>query len=174
MLAIRKLIIGRLGLALAVVVAALSMASTASASGLPQQWDPRTVAVNHEVGNTFLLRPGEILAGPGDAADVQRVLTGWRQRDRRPFGVTVFTRTPQKGADPAREVLDAIARVRKATSMRPQGSARVAPNHVFVGEAAGGCGDQLLWRAARHGRAGLVREPGDTARGPAATREPAW
>ena len=121
---------------LAVVVAALATASTASAKGLPQQWDPRTVAVNHEAGNTFLLRPGEILAGPGDAADVQRVLTGWRQRDRRPFGITVFTRTPQNLADPAREVLDAIARVRKATSTRPQGSARVAPNHVFVGEAA--------------------------------------
>jgi hypothetical protein len=132
-------IIGRLLAVLAVVIAALGMASSsASASNeLPRQWDPRTVAVNRESGNTFLLRPGQILAGPGDAADVQRVLTGWRQGEKHPFGVTVFTRAPQNPADPAREVLDALARVRKATANRPQGPARVAPNHVFVGEAAG-------------------------------------
>ena len=33
-------------------------------------------------------------------------------------------------------MLDAIARIRKATANRPQGPARVSPNHVFVGEAA--------------------------------------
>ena len=136
MFAIEKQIIGRLGLVVAVVVAALAMASAASASELPRQWDPRTVAVNHDAGNSFLLRPGQILAGPGDAADVQRVLTGWRQGEQRPFGLTVFTRAPQT-ADPAKEVLDALAKVRKATAGRPQGPAQVAPNHVFVGEARG-------------------------------------
>jgi hypothetical protein len=131
-------IIGRLCIVLAVAVAALAMAASAAsaASELPRQWNPRTVAVNREAGNTFLLRPGQILAGPGDAQDVQRVLTGWRQSERRPFGVTVFTRPPQNPTDPAREVLDALARVRKATANRPQGPARVGPNHVFVGEAA--------------------------------------
>src|SRR3954451_4838748 len=105
---------------IAPVLAGAALALTgpaASADGdLPHGWDPRKVAVNHEAGNSFLLRPGQILAGPGDAADVQQVLTGWRQTDVRPFGVTVFTRAPQTPSDPAREVLDAIARVRKATA----------------------------------------------------------
>jgi hypothetical protein len=136
--AIGRQIVGRLVIVLAVAVAALAMTASAAsaASELPRQWDPRRVAVNREAGNTFLLRPGQILAGPGDAPDVQRVLTGWRQSEQRPFGVTVFTRAPQNPEDPAREVLDALARVRKATANRPQGPARVAPNHVFVGEAA--------------------------------------
>jgi hypothetical protein len=120
-----------------IVLAALALAASAASAAdeLPQQWDPRAVAVNHEAGNTFLLRPGQILAGPGDAQDVQRVLTGWRQAERRPFGITVFTRPPQNPADPAREIREALARVRKATASRPQGPARVAPNHVFVGES---------------------------------------
>jgi hypothetical protein len=136
--ALGRQIIGRLVVGLAVAIAALAMATSAAsaASDLPRQWDPRKVAVNREGGNTFLLRPGQILAGPGDAADVQRVLTGWKPSERRPFGVTVFTRTPQNPLDPAREVLDALARIRKATANRPQGPARVGPNHVFVGEAA--------------------------------------
>ena len=39
-------------------------------SELPAQWDPRRVAVNRDKKNAFLLRPGQILVGPGDAADV--------------------------------------------------------------------------------------------------------
>ena len=72
----------RLVLALAAAAGALAMTtSAASAAGeLPQQWDPRTVAVNHEDGNTFLLRPGQILAGPGDAPDVQRGADGLAAR----------------------------------------------------------------------------------------------
>ena len=105
-------------------------------SELPERWDPRKVAVNRDSKNAFLLRPGQILAGAGDAADVAKVLTGWKANDRRVFGVTTFTRTPADPEDPAREVLDALARIRKATADRPQGPARVAPNHVFVGEAA--------------------------------------
>src|SRR4051794_7693380 len=127
----------RFVVALALAGAALAMAvSSASADGgLPRQWDPHRVALNHEAGNSFLLRPGEIVAGPGDAADVQRVLTGWRQADSHPFGLTLFMHAPQNPDDPAREVLDTLARVRRATADRPQGSARVAPNYVFAGEA---------------------------------------
>jgi Subtilase family len=131
-------IVGRLVIVVAVAIAALAMATSAAsaANELPRQWDPRKVAVNREAENTFLLRPGQILAGPGDGPDVQRVLTGWKPSEQRPFGVTVFTRAPQNPLDPAREVLDALARIRKATAGRPQGPARVSPNHVFVGEAA--------------------------------------
>jgi hypothetical protein len=103
-------------------------------SELPERWDPRKVALNRDKQNPFLLRPGQILAGPGDAPDVQKVLSGWKPQERRTFGVTIFTRTPTNPDDPAREVLDAIAKVRKATAGRPQGPVRVAPNHVLVGE----------------------------------------
>jgi hypothetical protein len=103
-------------------------------SELPERWDPRKVALNRDPQNPFLLRPGQLLAGPGDAPDVQKVLTGWKPVERRTFGVTIFTRTPANPEDPAREVLEAIAKVRKATAGRPQGPVRVAPNHVLVGE----------------------------------------
>jgi hypothetical protein len=103
-------------------------------SELPERWDPRKVALNRDKQNPFLLRPGQLLAGPGDAPDVQKVLTGWKPVERRTFGVTIFTRTTANPEDPAREVLDAIAKVRKATAGRPQGPVRVAPNHVLVGE----------------------------------------
>jgi hypothetical protein len=135
----------RLALVLAVAAAALAAITSAASAdgGLPRGWDPRTVAVNHEDGNSFLLRPGQILAGPGDAADVGRVLSGWRTGEQHPFGLTMFTRTPQNPDDPAREVLDAIARVRKATAGRPQGPAQVAPNYVFVGEATANAGTPI-------------------------------
>ncbi len=122
---------------LALVLAALAtmVPTTAHAGELPQQWDPQTVALNREVGNTFLLRPGQILVGPGDAGAVGQVLTGWQQGEPTPFGVTVFTRKPQNLKDPAREVREALLRIRRATANRPQGPAVVAPNHVFVGEA---------------------------------------
>ena len=123
-------------------------------SELPAQWDPRRVAVNRDEKNPFLLRPGQILVGPGDAADVQKVLTGWKPGDVRPFGVTSFQRAPQNPEDPAREVLDALARIRKATSTRAQGPARVAPNHVFVGENA----------INFHGEPRIQGGPGSTAR----------
>jgi subtilase family protein len=107
-------------------------------SELPERWDPRKVALCSDKEAPFLLRPGEILAGPGDAPDVAKVLTGWTaDKERRPFGVTTFTRKPQNPDDPAAEVLEAIAKVRKATAGRPQGPVRVAPNHVLVGEGGG-------------------------------------
>src|SRR4051794_19211612 len=103
-------------------------------SELPERWDHRRVALNRDKENEFLLRPGQILVGPGDAPDVAKVLTGWKPQDRPTFGVTTFVRAVENPDDPAREVLDAIAQVRKATARRPQGPARVAPNHVLVGE----------------------------------------
>jgi hypothetical protein len=125
----------RVLLVLAVVFPAL--AATASASfDLPRQWDRAQVGVNRDQANQFLLRPGQIVAGPGDAADVARVLSGWRAQEQHPFGLTLFKRTTPNVSDPAREVLDALARVRKSTSSRPQGPAKVAPNYVLVGEAA--------------------------------------
>jgi hypothetical protein len=105
-------------------------------SELPAGWDPRKVALNRDSENEFLLRPGQILAGPGDAPDVAKVLTGWKPQERKTFGVTTFTRTPQNPEDPAKEVLAALAQVRRATASRPQGPVRVAPNHVLVGEGA--------------------------------------
>lgn len=158
--AIGRQIVGRLILMLAVAVAALAMTASAAAaaSELPRRWDPRKVAVNREAANKFLLRPGQILAGPGDAPDVQRVLTGWQQSEQRPFGITVFTRAPLNPLDPAREVLDALARVRKATANRAQGPARVSPNHVFVGEAAAAAAINFM------GEPRLQGGPGSTVR----------
>ncbi len=104
-------------------------------SELPARWDPRKVAVNRDKENSFLLRPGQLLVGPGDEKDAQAVLTGWKVQDKRTFGVTTFARPTQNPEDPAKEVLDAIARLRKATTNRPQGPVRVAPNHVLVGES---------------------------------------
>jgi hypothetical protein len=78
--AIGRPIVGRLVIAVVVAVAVLAIAASAAfaAGELPRQWDPREVAVNREGGNTFLLRPGQNLAGPGDAADVAKVLPGRR------------------------------------------------------------------------------------------------
>ena len=170
---------------LALAVAALATTTSAASAGeLPAKWDPRAVAVNREPGNTFLLRPGQILVAPGDAADVARVLKGWKPHEQRPFGITVFTRPTQNPADPAREVMDALATIRRATANRPQGPAQVAPNHVFVGEAAsasainfmgepriqGGPGSTV--RQATHaGRAADAHDPAGTA---AASRSRCW
>jgi hypothetical protein len=151
-------------LGLAVTAALAGLAATASVSmasvNLPRDWDPAAVAVNRDAANTFLLRPGQIVAGPGDAQDVQRVLSDWRQDDRHPYGLTLFTRTPQNPADPAKEVLAALSRVRKMTSNRPQGPARVAPNYVFVGESVAGAADAINFSGEPRVQGG----PGSTAR----------
>jgi len=62
----------RIVLALGAAAGALAMTtSAASAAGeLPQQWNPRTVAVNHQDGNSFLLRPEQIIAIGDDVNDV--------------------------------------------------------------------------------------------------------
>ena len=56
--------------AVAVATSAIFASGAFASGGLPRGWDPHTVAVNDEPGNTFLLRPGQIIAGPGDAPDV--------------------------------------------------------------------------------------------------------
>jgi hypothetical protein len=119
-------------IALALALFAVS-ATSAAAADLPAQWDPHTVAVGQDAGNSFLLRPGQILAGPGDAQVVARYLPGWRQVDQRPYGVTLFTRTPTDWSDPAKDVMAQVNRIRAATG----GSVSVGPNYVFVGESAG-------------------------------------
>jgi hypothetical protein len=101
---------------------------------LPKAWDPRRVAVNRDEKNRFLLRPGQLVAGPGDAEATAEVLTGWKRSERAKSGATLFTRTPENPKDPAKEVLTSITRARKATAGRKQGPVRVAPNYVFVGE----------------------------------------
>ena len=148
---------------LIVVVAALAAfgllnVAAARAQSLPSHWDPATVAVNHDPSNTFLLRPGQLLAGPGDGRDVARVLgAAGTPTTTHPYGITLFTHAvASRRWTRRREVLNAIARVRKATSLRPQGAAAIAPNYVYVGEAASAA-DQLLRRAARAGRPRIER-----------------
>ena len=79
-------------------------------------WDPSAVAVNHEPGNTFLLRPGQILAGPGDAPDVAARADRLARASAAVQPRRVHAHAAQTSAIPPREVLDAIARVRKATA----------------------------------------------------------
>ena len=118
-------------------------------SELPARWDPRKVAVNRDKENGFLLRPGQLLVGPGDEKDAQAVLTGWKVQDRKTFGVTAFTRTPQNPEDPAREVLDAIARATKGHRQPPAG-----PGPRRAQPRPRGRGDHAHRRAAPAGRPG--------------------
>ena len=152
--AFSRQIVARFAFVLAAVVAALAMtSSSAFSSELPGQWDPRTVAVNHDAQNSFLLRPGQILAGPGDAADVQRVLTGWRQGEQRPFGITVFTRAPQSD-DPAKEILAALAQGPQGHG-QPPARARAGGAQPRVRRRGGGArrSTSTASRACRAGRA---------------------
>jgi hypothetical protein len=123
-------------LPLVLAAAALGLSATAASASLnlPQQWDPQTVAVNQDPANAFLLRPGQIVVGPGDAPDVKPLLPGWGQDEQHPYGLTLFTHKTTS-TDPAKEILAALTRIRRATARRPQGPAAVAPNYVFVGES---------------------------------------
>ncbi len=151
------------GWAVILLVALAALSANAFAAGMPVQWDPNQVAVSPDDSNSFLLRPGQILVGPGDAAAVARVLDGTAgsAATRAPYGITLFQKRPDKPETAAQEVLDTLAKIRKATAERRQGPARVAPNHVFVGEAVPPRGrDQLHGRAAHPGRPRLHRAPG--------------
>ena len=129
---------------------------------MPVQWNPNQVAVSPDDNNSFLLRPGQILVCPGDAAVVARVLdgTGWKGGDARAFGITLFQKRPDKPETAAQEVLDTIAKVRKATAGRKQGPARVAPNHVFVGESVPATADAINFM----GEPRIQGGPGSTVR----------
>jgi hypothetical protein len=121
---------------LAVAYGALGLLASVASADLPSAWNPAQVAENHDASNHFLLRPGQILAGPGDGPDVAGVLgSSWRTVDG-PFGMTVFVKTTAPGTDPAKEILSALAKIRAKTAGRAQGVAKVAPNYVFTGEAA--------------------------------------
>jgi hypothetical protein len=98
---------------------------------LPAAW--KDVVLSPDPANRFLLRPRQILAAPADVADVRKNLPEWRpDTENHTSGSTLFTLAGGTGT--AEEVLDTIARLRKATSGRPQGPVKVAPNHVLVGE----------------------------------------
>ena len=128
-------IVGRLALVAGFVVAGLATTTAAAAANeMPKKWICVRSPSTARPATPSSCARGSFLAGPGDGADVARVLPDWKRNDTRAFGVTLFTRAP-KTSDPAREIREALARVRKATSGRPQGPARVAPNHVFVGES---------------------------------------
>ena len=133
------------GWALLLLVALAALSANAFAAGMPAQWNPAQVAVSPDDSNPFLLRPGQILVCPGDAADVARVLsgTGWKSSDTRAYGITLFVKEPDKPEAAAQEVLDTLTYIRKATAKRKQGPACVAPNHVFVGEAVGTTTDAI-------------------------------
>ena len=106
---------------------------------------------------------------PGDAPDVAKVLTGWKpagaphlrrhrcSRARRRTRTTPRTRSSRRSRACARP-----------PPSRPQGPARVAPNHVLVGEA----GDHADRRAARPGRSRLLRARGQAAEDAAAAHHP--
>jgi Subtilase family len=98
---------------------------------LPAAW--KNVVLSPDPANRFLLRPRQILVAPADVADVQKHLPDWKpDAENHTSGSTIFTLANGNGT--AREVLSALATVRKATAGRPHGPAKVAPNHVFVGE----------------------------------------
>jgi hypothetical protein len=97
---------------------------------LPRAW--KNVVLASEKDETFLLRPGQILAAPEDAGVTQENLPpGWEAKDKSESAVLFQL---SGGTGTAQEVLDALAKVREATAGRPQGPAHVAPNHVIVGE----------------------------------------
>jgi hypothetical protein len=124
-------------LVLAVAFAALGLLVSVASADLPSSWNPAQVAENQDASNHFLLRPGQILAGPGDGPDVAGVLgSSWRTVDG-PFGMTVFVKATAPSSDPAKEILGALSRIRAKTAGRAQGVAKVAPNYVFTGEASG-------------------------------------
>lgn len=101
---------------------------------LPSAWKRTAVAFNRDKANPFLCRPGQILADSRDAAEVAKLLPDYKPTESK-AGTTLFTGKPQHPDDPAREILDQLTKIRRATGQRPQGPARVAPNHVLVGEA---------------------------------------
>src|SRR3954451_10316814 len=92
---------------------------------LPRAW--KNVVLAAENDETFLLRPGQILAAPEDAGVTRENLPpGWEASDKTESAV-LFQLSGGNGT--AQEVLDALAKVREATAGRPQGPAHVAPNH---------------------------------------------
>ena len=58
------------GWAAILLVAFAALSANAFAAGMPVQWNPNQVAVSPDDNNSFLLRPGQILVCPGDAAVV--------------------------------------------------------------------------------------------------------
>jgi subtilisin family serine protease len=107
---------------------------------IPATWDRSQVAVSRQRNNRFLLRPGKLLVAPNDVGDAEKVLgqVGWQIADlRQPEAATVFSKLDNTLVeDPALEVQQIIARLRRATADRDVGPVRAAPLHVFMGEQA--------------------------------------
>ena len=139
------------------VLGLLSAAST-RAQSRPSHWDPRRSRSTTIPANTFLLRPGQLLVGPGDGRDVARVLgAGWRADDAHPYGITLFThRSPPAQTRPTRRARrdrpgaqDHLA----ASAGRRRDRARLRARRRGSRRPP----DQLLRRAARPGRPGIER-----------------
>lgn len=150
------------GWAVILLVALAALSVNAFAAGMPVQWNPGEVAVSPDDDNSFLLRPGQILVAPGDAQAVNGVIgaAGWKATDTRAYGITLFYKQPDKPENAAQEVLDTLAKIRKATAKRRQGPAKVAPNYVFVGEALPAATDAINFM----GEPRIQGGPGSTVR----------
>jgi subtilisin family serine protease len=99
---------------------------------VPDRWK-RVASARGRKGN-FLLRPGELVVARADAQRVRALLPEWKpDPERHTREVVVLTLPGAQDDREAKAVLAALARVRKATRNR----ARVAPNHVLVGESGG-------------------------------------
>ena len=130
---------------------------------------PPPIALAGDKERQFLLRPGQILVGPGDAPDVAKVLTGWKPQERRTFGVTTFVKEPSTpgrggeggpGGDHARPPADGQAPA-------GPGARRAQPR------ARGRERDHADRRAARAGRARLVASASPSRRRRCPTGPPA-
>jgi subtilisin family serine protease len=99
---------------------------------VPESW--KRVASARGRKGQFLLRPGELVVAREDAKRVRQLLPDWKpDPEKRTREVVVLTLPGAQDDRDAKVVLAALARVRKATKNR----ARVAPNHVLVGESGG-------------------------------------
>ena len=99
---------------------------------VPESW--KRVASARGRKGQFLLRPGELVVARQDAKQVRTILRDWKpDPERHTREVVVLTLPGAQDDRDGKAVLAALARVRKATKNR----ARVAPNHVLVGESGG-------------------------------------
>jgi subtilisin family serine protease len=99
---------------------------------VPDRWK-RVASARGRKGN-FLLRPGELVVARQDARQVRAILRDWKpDPERHTREVVVLTLPGAQDDRDGKAVLAALAKVRKATKNR----ARVAPNHVLVGESGG-------------------------------------
>ncbi len=102
---------------------------------LPAPWGKywRDVALAESGAHSFLMRPGQLLAAPEDAGEVDKALDNWSPDKRDPDDrierdPVRFRMDPGNNQDPVAAVLEASKRLRGA-------GLKVGPNHVFAGSA---------------------------------------